>query len=341
MKRFFPMLLTAMAAAGAMSCKGPGHPERASGAVTVKVMTVHSGQGSENTSHVGTVHPCRSVLLLSPYPGTLAALEVSQGESVEKGQVLARVESASVESAYKMARATLEQAEDGYARVLQVHETGSIAQVKKVEVEAQLAKARAAAEAAGSMLEEGKVKAPFPGVIGEVHSSQGVEVSMQEPLVRLMDVSRLEIHFPVPEKEIGSLSVGDSALLVVPALNDFSCKARVTAKGMVASALAHSYTCVAEPESPVEGLLPGMVCKVYLASAAGKGMVVPVSVVQMDGSGKYVWVVADSVVEKRYVTLGGFSGQGVLVVSGLENGEKVIVAGSRKVSSGSWVKIQE
>lgn len=325
----------------AVSCSDSGSEKETDKFVSVKVMPVKSERGIRSSSYVGSVIPLKSAVLSCRYPGTLTGLYVSQGDYVEKGQVLAQVESSSVESAYKMARATLEQAEDGYGRVMQVYGTGSIPDVKRVEVEAQLSKARAAAEAASRSLEDCKIKAPFAGVVGEVYCDRGVELSLLDPIAKVMDISDVEIRFPVPEKEIGRLRVGDTAYLVVPALKDSAFSARVKTKGMVASALAHSYDCTVEPLCRVDGLLPGMVCKVYLATDSRSGIVIPSSVVQMDAAGRYVWLVSDSVVVKRYVEIDGFSGKGVVVTSGLEQGESLIVEGSRKVSTGMKVKVQE
>lgn len=310
--------------------------------IPVRVIVVDSSREIRTTSYVGTVNPIRSIVLSAKYPGTLVSLSVSQGDYVKKGQVLAEIESAAVKSSFDMAQATLRQAEDGFARVKQVHGSGTIADVKMVEVETQVKKARSAARAARQALEDCKLIAPFDGVVGEVYYTQGVEVSLLEPVLRVMDVSDLEIDFPVPEKEIGSIQVGDTVEIKVPALNDTIFNAAVTSKGMVASALSHSYTCKAHPDSSISGLLPGMVGKVYLNQDSRPGVVIPSDIVQMDAKGKYVWIVNDdNSVERRYIGLDGFSGKGVVVASGLEPGVRLIVEGSRKVSTGMRVKVIE
>ena len=94
------------------------------------------------------------------------------------------------------------------------------------------------------------------------------------------------------------------------------------------------------PSVNVAGLMPGMVCKIYRMAEEGRCVVIPASVVRTDGTGRYVWTVSpDSRVEKKYITVGGFSGKGIIVDSGLEEGEKVITEGTQKVSGGMKVKI--
>ena len=237
--------------------------------------------------------------------------------------------------------ATLAQAEDGYRRVLQVHESGSIADVQLVEVQSKLAQARAAAEAARQAAEDCRVKAPFDGVVGDLQIEEGVEVSPLQPLMRVMDISTVKVRFPVPESEIGKLQVGDEAAVEIPALDNHRFRARMMEKGMTASLLSHTYDCKLEPLDSVQGLMPGMVGKVYMDVLYDRGVVIPASTVQMDVQGKYVWVVnPERKVEKRYVEVAGFSGKGVIVSNGFESDDLLIVEGSRKVSTGMQVEVR-
>jgi hypothetical protein len=61
----------------------------------------------------------------------------------------------------------------------------------------------------------------------------------------------------------------------------------------------------------------------------------------MDSNGRFVWVVNDGVVGRKYVTVDGYQEQGVIISSGLEPGDKVIVKGSAKVSTGMKVNSVE
>ena len=65
------------------------------------------------------------------------------------------------------------------------------------------------------------------------------------------------------------------------------------------------------------------------------------SAVEIDSEGRFVWVVKDGVVGRSYVTVEGYQEQGVVISSGLEPGDKVIVKGAAKVSTGMKVKSVE
>ena len=176
--------------------------------VPVKALRIEQEQNISSLTYVGTVRASRSTVLSCRYSGNLVSLNVSQGQHVSKGDTVAVVNSQSVISMRDMALATLDQAEDGYERARTVHESGSMADVKWVEVQTQLAKAEASAAAARKAYEDCTVKAPYSGVIGEVYADEGVELNVSEPIVRLMDISSLEIGFSVPESEMGDISEG-------------------------------------------------------------------------------------------------------------------------------------
>lgn len=309
--------------------------------VPVTVMPVGIDTNLRTASYVGVVEAAKSAWVSCRYPGRLDSLLVKAGEPVEKGQLLAVVGSQTVQSTLAMAEAALAQAEDGYKRVKQVHGSGSIADVQLVEVESKLAQARASAAAARQAAEDCRIKAPFAGVVGELQVDQGVELSPLQPLMQVLDVSEVEIRFPVPEAEISRMEVGGEATVEVPALDNLRFRARMVEKGMTASLLSHTYDCRLEPLEPVQGLMPGMVGKVYMDILYDRGTVIPASTVQMDGRGKYVWVVnPERKVEKRYVEVEGFSGKGVIVSKGFEPGDLLIVEGSRKVSTGMQVEVR-
>lgn len=308
----------------------------------VRVLPVaESSQTVSSSRYIGSLRPTRMVTVTSSNPGTLKSFNLRVGDRLTEGQVICELESSAVKSAYEMASATLKQAEDGYERLSKAYGSGSVPEIKMVEMETNLAKARASYEAASQALEQCSIKAPFTGVVEEVYINGGNEVSFASPIVKMVDTESLEISIPVPENEISHLRPGETASVEVPALGrEF--KARLLSKGVLASPLSHSYECLFVPVSHVPGLMPGMACRLTLDSSITEAMVIPSTAVLTDKGGRYVWTVnRDNIVEKTYVEISGYSGKGVVVAGGLPEGLRVIVEGSRKVSGGMKVKILE
>lgn len=310
--------------------------------VNVGVITVAQMSAQHYNVYVGEIHASGSAVISSNHSGILEDIKVEQGTHVKKGEILAEVVSKNVQASYDISHATLRQAEDGYERVMKVHKSGTVPDVKLVEIETQLAKARAAAKSSEESLEECKIKAPFNGTVSEVLVEQGVHVNPGSPILKLVDLSTIEITIPVPETEIGNIKIGQRALIDVPALDITGIEASVRLKGVTASSPSHTYKCTLVPDKKLGNIYPGMVCKVRLSEVSDDLLIrIPASAVEMDSEGRFVWVVRDGVVGRNYVTVDGYQEQGVVISSGLEPGEKVIVKGAAKVSTGMKVNSVE
>lgn len=310
--------------------------------INVGVLTVTPMSSQYYKVYVGEIGASGSAIISASHSGTLEALNVEQGTHVSKGDVMAEIESKNVLASYEISHATLRQAEDGYERVKKVHESGTVADVKLVEIETQLAKARAAAKSSELSLEECKIKAPFSGTVSDVLVEQGVHVNPGTPILKLVDLSTVEVAIPVPEGEIGRIKIGQRALIDVPALNVCGIEARVALKGVTATSPSHTYKCTLIPDKKQVNLYPGMVCKVRLSEVSDSLRIrIPASSVEMDANGKFVWILKDGVVGRSYVTVDGYQEKGVIVSSGLEAGDKVIVKGAAKVSTGMKVNSVE
>ena len=310
--------------------------------INVGVMTVAPMNSQYYKVYVGEINASGSAVISTNHSGTLEDIKVQQGTNVKSGDVLAEVNSKNVLASYEISHATLRQAEDGYERVKKVHESGTVADVKLVEIETQLAKARAAAKSSEESLEECKVKAPFNGTVSEVLVEKGVHVNPGTPILKLVDLSTIEVSIPVPEGEIGNIKIGQKALIDVPALNITGIEAHVALKGVTAVFPSHTYRCTLVPEKKQTELYPGMVCKVRLSEVSEAMRIrVPASAVEMDSKGRFVWIVKDGVVGRSYVNVDGYQDKGVIISSGLEEGDKVIVKGAAKVSTGMKVNSVE
>lgn len=310
--------------------------------INVGVLTVEPMTSQYYNVYVGEINASGSAIISTNHSGILEAINVEQGTRVKRGDVLAEVLSKNVLATYEISHASLRQAEDGYERVKKVHESGTVADVKLVEIETQLAKARATAKSSEESLEECRLKAPFDGTVSDVLVEQGIQVNPGTAVLKLVDLSTIEISIPVPEAEIGRIKIGQKALVDVPALGITGIEAHVRLKGVTASSPSHTYKCTLVPEKKQTDIYPGMVCKVRLSEVSDSLRIrIPASAVEMDSNGKFVWIVNDGVVGRKYVTVDGYQEQGVVISSGLEPGDKVIVKGAAKVSTGMKVNSVE
>ena len=304
--------------------------------VTVRVIEAVPSGRSGASSYVGKAEASRIILISAGNPGTLAELPVKAGQNVSKDQLVARIESQPIRSAHDAACSQLVQAEDAWERIKKAHGSGSVTEVQYMEIKAKVEQARAMELSTRKALWHCTLRAPFDGVVEEVFTTRGVEVELAAPLMRIVDLSSVEIHFPLPENEFLKHKTGDGATVEVPALGRIL-EGTLTGKGVLASSLSHSYDCVVSLKGITQDIMPGMICKVYLEIEGDESIVIPASAVRTDSRGRFVWIVSDGTVDKKYITVAGYSKDGIIASEGLQTGDMVIVEGSRKVSTGMKV----
>ena len=323
-----------------VACDGQRQSDsgRVARVVSVGVVCVDTTSNMTRTMYVGTAEESRSIDMTFKYGGTIDKIGVKVGSKVRKGDLLASVLSSTLVNSQRTAQATLQQARDGYERLKMVHESGSLAEVKWVEMLTNLEKAEANADLADDMLAESSMYAPFSGIVTAVNAETGENVLPLKTVVRLISSDGAMMRIPVPETEIVNIQKGDSATITVAALGDKTFAGRVVEKGMVASPLSHTYNVKVTVTGDNGEVLPGMIGRVTFCNDLMRGIVVPANAVLLGNDTKFVWVVENGCVARRDVNIGGYVGNGVMIDSGLQVGDSVVVEGYQKISEGMRVE---
>lgn len=308
--------------------------------VEIQVIGQSGEAGSQN--YVGTVEAGSSTALSFSVAGNVTHLYVREGQRVAAGTVLAVVDDASFQQSYSAAQATLRQAQDGYNRLKQLHEKGSISEIQWVEMETKLAQAVSTEAIAKRNLENCKLVAPFAGVVGKVEVEEGMNVMPGMSALSLLQTHGMQVNVPIPENMISNIKIGQPVKISVSALDGRIFDGKVGNKGVVANPMSHNYEVMVPLNNSDGALMPGMVCSVWMPSAdTAQLIVLPNRVVKMEYGGEhFVWIAHNGKAERRTVVTGGLAQRGIIIAEGLQLGDSVIVNGEQKVSTGSLIKIR-
>jgi len=309
--------------------------------IPVEVLVVDTVSGGLTHTYVGEVEENLSVALSFPAGGRVERVYVREGDYVRVGQHIADVNRSDAQNAYNSAKATLQQAEDAYDRLKKVHDQGSLADVKWVEMQTTLDKARALEQIAKRQLDECSLVAPISGVVGTCNAKVGGRLLPGEPAVTLLDMGQVSVTFSVPESEISTVAVGKEAYVYVPALDNKMLTGRITERSVNSSRVSHSYQVKIAFPNADKALLPGMVCKVTLDQPGTAGFIVPAKCVQTRPEGLSVWVVKNGKAQHRIIMSSEFVANGVLVSSGLNPGDTVITTGIQKLYTNAIVTLSK
>ncbi len=313
--------------------------EDKSEAVRVKTMTVACGEVDENYSYSGTVEENSGTVVSFSAAGTIRTLSVSEGDNVKKGELIGTLDDGSLRSAYDIAKATLDQANDAYERMKLLHDTNSLPDMKWVEVQSKLSQARNAAEIARIALDDARLYAPVSGVVAEKMASVGQTVAPGVPVVKIVDINSVKVSISIPEDEISGFADGSTALITAKASPETVYSGVLVEKGVAANPLSRSYQVKYRVDNAGRQLLPGMICDVSIDNASvTEGIIVPVGAVLLAADNShFVWLDSAGVARKRVVMPGAMLPDGIVIENGLKSGDRVIVAGMEKVSQNTKV----
>lgn len=317
----------------------------------------------------GRVFPGRAVAtqevgLSFRVAGPLISLPIKIGDKVKQGDLLARIDPRDFEvqlrnseGQLQRAKANLGRADSEYKR-LQGIEAKNPDLVSEVHLERareafELGKADTAAlnatvDAAQDALNYTYLKAPYDGIIVANYVENFEYVQSRQAVLRLLNNSRIDFLFSVPETLISMVQHVDNILVRFDAFPDLEIPAEIKEVGTEASQTTRTYpvTLIMDQPEGVE-ILPGMAGRAMGDAKTPNqdeqlDMVVPNVAIFSPASGNknYVWVINPDTetVSRREVTLGGLVRTGVIIQSGLEPGELIATAGVNFLADGQKVR---
>ncbi|MGM9787571.1 MAG: efflux RND transporter periplasmic adaptor subunit [Candidatus Cryptobacteroides sp.] len=323
------------------SCKGPEN-EYKRRPVEVKVMELKREDRILCEQYVGEIEARNSSPITSLTGGEIVELAVKNGDYVLKGQVILKLDDAQARSALASAEATYRQALDAYNRTKKIYSKGGSTEVQMIEMETKLEQAKAMKSIAEKKLADYTVKAACEGTINGMEVAEGQNILPGIRIGSIIDLSEMDMVIQVPEAKIAQIREGDRAKVRFPVHGDKEFSAAVREKSLTADKIGHLYRLTLSlQESPEIELIPGMIGKVYMEKTKKSGFVVPPECISRFGNSHTVWIVEGNRAERREVSVGEYAQGGIIIKSGLNEGEKIIVSGSYKLYHGAEIRVAE
>lgn len=322
-------------------CSESSRDELKNTPINVETKFVSNINIDERFSYSGTIEESESTPVCFSNTGTVSRVYVSEGDYVKKRQLLAELNDETYKNTYEMTLATLQQAEDAYNRLKPMYENGNLPEIKYVEVETSLQRAKSAEEIAKKTLDDCKLYSPVDGVIGKRSVDPGMIAMPNITSINIVKIEKVFARVPVSETEIALIKKGDKAVITIAALNNAKFSGIVEEIGVIADPLAHTYKI--KIGIPNKDLLikPGMICSVTIEkSKQNKGLFIPSQAVLVDEQGKnFVFVVNQNRAIRKYVITGKLLKDGVDINEGLKAGQQIVIAGQQKLVDSSLVRV--
>ena len=292
-------------------------------------------------TYVGIVEESEGTSVSFTGMGVVKRVYVTEGQRVSAGQMIAEVDDTQARSMMKNAQAQMMQANDALSRYKQLHDAGSLPEIKWVEIQSKVEQAQAQLDMARKNLSDCHLTAPVSGVIGKKLISAGETAIPSQAIATILNINELKVKVSIPEAEMHSINANTQSTITVDAVNEVM-KGGQIEKGVQADALTHTYDIRIKVANPKHKLLPGMVTSVKFineGSQAISGISIPVTAVQKGtDQSHFVWVIdKDSTSHRNKVSIGSTSGNYIGITEGIKVGQRIVTEGYQKLSEGTKV----
>jgi len=303
----------------------------------------------------GTLEPEREAVLRAQVSGSVLQTYADQGQAVNAGAVLARIDASGIQDAYTSARAGLvaaRNAADVAAKDLSRNQkllaAGAIAERDIDQSRRASIAAQAALEDANSRLASAEkayrsttVTAPFSGVVSERPVSAGDVVQPGSALFTVVDPSSMRLEASVPAEQLASIRIGVPVNFTVSGYPGRQFVGRITRINPTADPTTRQVRIYVSIPNAGRALVGGLFANGRMSSATRMGLVVPASAVDVRGSAPTVMRVKQGKAEKVQVQIGlsDQSSEMIEVLSGLVAGDTLLLGAAQGITPGTAVRV--
>jgi RND family efflux transporter MFP subunit len=298
--------------------------------------------------------PGADIVVIAPESARIAEIPKAEGDTVHRGDLLVRFEIPTItadvdakRAEIDRATARLENARANQVRAKDLFERG-IAARKEVEDAARefadgqagLAQAKAALSAAEQLSRRTVVRALFDGVVAKRSHNPGdlVEASASDPVLRVIDPQRLEVHALVPIGDVARLKAGASARIAeLPDAVVLKVVSRPAAVEQGTAAVPVRLSFATPTSYPV-----GTPVQVTIDAEEHRDVVVvPAAALVREGEETAVFIAVENKAQRRPVVIGLASDKDIEIKSGVKAGEPVITHGQAGLPDGAPITVEK
>jgi len=281
--------------------------------------------------------------------GTLTERPVDKGDEVKKGQLLAKLDPSDFLNDLKAARAERDRAKAYYDRISIAVRSGAVSKQDLTDAQARLDIAAAQVRIKQKQLDDSEIRAPFDGVIGATYVENYQRIRPKQIVLRLLDISKIELTVNVPETLISYVPYVTHVLLEFDAFPDKKIPARVKEIGAEASLTTRTYPVTVIMEQPDDmKILPGMAGNLIAEAELpegldSRGIPVPAGAIFTPDKQKTssIWIFDPSTntVHLRPVKTNRVNDKGIMVLEGISPGDWIVTAGLHSLQEGQKVSL--
>ena len=305
--------------------------------IPVEIAAVGTGTLVVRREYTGTLRGIRSATIRARTGDEIIDIPVRVGQRVAEGEVLVQQSTDGSMASVRQAEAAWEQAQRNVERLRPLREQGAISEQDWDNARTALAVAEANLEAARRAVE---LKSPISGIVTDILETRGTVPSAGDPLVRVSDLSSLQVLLQVSPGQAAELALGQRAYIPPITLEGRVSRIALQAdpdSRLLEVELTFPSAHRGNPTTAQGGVVPGTLVAVEVEVGRRESALLIPRVAARDNR---VWVIDSAgVAHERTVTLGLVGEDEVEIIDGLSDGERVVVAGASLLTEGARTRV--
>jgi membrane fusion protein, multidrug efflux system len=292
----------------------------------------------------GAVEPVREAFVSPEINGQIAQIAVGEGNRVQKGQLLAKINTEVTDRTIKELETSLSLATDVFERQKRLWEQRIGSEIQFLEAKNNKENLENRLATLQAQLKMAIIASPIDGYVEKIFQKQGEMASPGQPLMHIIDVAEMLVKADVSERFMPDINEGDEVVLRFPSYPGFSKTTTVKRIGNVVNPNNRTFEVELRLQNPNNMLKPNMIAVIDVNDyAADNSLVVPSKIIKEDLNGKYLYIAenknSDWLARKRYIVTGRTYLGETRIESGLEANDKIILEGFNRVNDGSLLRI--
>lgn len=307
--------------------------------VAVKMIPVVLAEFIESVEAVGTARANEQVVITSKYSDLVDEIYFDDGQTVKKGAVLVKLNNQEELAKVNELKANLSESKAHLKRLSELLASRATSksiveqqEAKTKAIEAQLVSARA-------KLNDLTIRAPFSGVLGFREVSKGAYIDSGDTITSLDDLSVIKVDFHLPERLLTHIHVGQQVSAANTAYRDKEFIGKITAIDSRIDSSTRSIKVRANISNEALKLYPGMMLNISVLLQVENILQLPESSIIPIENTHYVFVENEGSAVRKAIKIGRRHPGVVEVISGLVEGEQVVVEGALKLRDGTAISI--
>ncbi|MFZ5433810.1 MAG: efflux RND transporter periplasmic adaptor subunit [Calditrichota bacterium] len=309
--------------------------------IPVRIETITPGPIAQTLRFSGTIEGEEQSVIVSRLMETITQIPVKVGQQVSRGQVVAKLDHANPQAAFRQARATLDNARLDLDRMKALYEQGAISKQMLDQAQLHADVAQSNFEASADMIE---LRTPLSGEVVRVHLQPGDVASPGAPVVTVAASRQIRVKFHVSPEE-RALITKDQSARIHPGIGDSTWISGIVEKvDDAADPASRLFEVTVRSDNPDGILRPGVLTTVEVVIQQRDNSLSVNREALMNevaGSAQIFVVGPDKRAMLQTVTLGIYSTERVEVLTGVKPDDRVVVFGQNRLADGNLVKIIE